>query len=655
MDADEPELRRWRLMSELGARLTEQANDHVAFARVAAETIGRELRDGAAVVLLGLGPEPIMQVWHPDPARVRLVQDLLDSMKEHADRWVGEFSGRDERVVRRPPTAEQREYLRALRRYVTDYLDDGVVAPLRESSARARGLIIVARDHGSPPLDAVDMRALESAADTLSLVLELGLARAGQAAANRRWETAFESAAIGRAILAAGGTVQRVNSAACAILGRSAAELDGMGWQDLVDEQTLLAFGDLRDLLDEARARSSAGTIACVRRPDGTIRWTFVTVTLVRTADGARDVWDLQFADVTEQHEAEARAEMFQSLAESSPDFIGIADVNGGVRFVNAAGRALVGMPADRDLSTTTMHDFYLADARPIDRPVEDWSQVREGLWEGLSVLRDWRGGEPIPVSVRTFTVRDRRSAHRPVAIATVQRDIRRNLAAQREIEQLAEQRRLLLAELLTAEQDERERIAQDVHDDAIQLLAAAQLRLQLLAAGLEPRGPQRTAADAVADLLASAQASLRQLLRDLEPTHQQGRLIEQALADAAEAFFAGTSTEVTVTGSLTDVPPEVVSVFYRAGREAVSNARRHAGASRVDIALAEDVELWRLRVSDNGVGIAEDLPVRAGHRGLRGMRSRVEAVGGTCRIARGSAGGTEVFLEIPRPAGRPD
>lgn len=214
----------------------------------------------------------------------------------------------------------------------------------------------------------------------------------------------------------------------------------------------------------------------------------------------------------------------------------------------------------------------------------------------------------------------------------------------------LSQQRQVLLKELVRAEQVERERIAQDVHDDSIQLLSAAQLRLQLLLASLDPESVTFAKADTVSGLLHSAQDSLRALLTDLNGGHQSGLPLAEVLRRTAEDFFDGTSTEVRVTGSIDEIPHECAAVLLRVVREAISNARQHAHATSVHVSLQTTPTQWTLQVLDDGVGIPDTIPTRPGHLGLRGMSGRVAALGGRCSVVRGLSGGTQVSIEVPRP-----
>lgn len=214
---------------------------------------------------------------------------------------------------------------------------------------------------------------------------------------------------------------------------------------------------------------------------------------------------------------------------------------------------------------------------------------------------------------------------------------------------QLAEQRRVLLSQLVSAEQDERTRIGQDVHDDAIQLLAAAQLRMHLLSNEIADNSNALQAADIVAELITTAQRRLRELLLDLEPPSSVNRPLDQALRDVAAIFFEQTTTEVLVTGELGSLPADVAAVFYRAARESLSNVRRHAQASHVSVELTEGADVWQICVADDGVGVPEVIVSEPGHLGMRGMYSRIEALGGTCTVSRRTSGGTEVRLLVPK------
>ncbi|MCW2620746.1 MAG: domain S-box protein, partial [Frankiales bacterium] len=166
----------------------------------------------------------------------------------------------------------------------------------------------------------------------------------------------------------------------------------------------------------------------------------------------------------------------FQALVETSNDFIAIAGLDGSVLYVNPAGRQMAGIPPDRDVTTTTIPDYLTDEGIAVSLAVEQPAVQRQGFWEGESTLRNGHGGPPIPVAINSFLMRDLETGE-PFAMATVQRDITERRDAEEALNGLAEQRRELLARLVQAQEDERSRIAADVHDDSVQALAAVELR----------------------------------------------------------------------------------------------------------------------------------------------------------------------------------
>lgn len=638
---------RWRLISRLIASFWDCAGFEES-AWHAAQVIYEEIGDSATVLLLDdLDPNRAVHAYVTTPERTAPARELLARVTT-ADirRLVHTFGDQPYHAVahdgRRGLIAEPfRSYVK------TAGIADGVACPIPGRDGRPRGLVIGIRGPGMPAFDPDDVSALISAADSIGMGLAMGLAMDEARQATARWERAFNLSPFGYAVSNSESRFSEVNAAGAEIMGRTPDEVRGLRTEDVfvIDEDELdperlqaLLRDEVPYLLDERR----------IRRPDGSIRWIYRSLTMGRDLKGAPTEGHMIFMDITDEREAVARAELYANLLESAPDFIAAADMSGELRYLNGAGRALVHLPED-----VAVEDTRISDYNPSDMPsaYERWKGA--GSFEGDGLLRDWSDNSYIPVSERAFVVNNPHTGE-PMAIGTIQRDIRERLRSERAIADLAEQRRVLLTELLAAEQAERERIAGDVHDDALQLLAAGQLRLQLLLGQLDcgDVAAAQAAANHIADMLSDAQMKLRQLLLDLESPTEPGRRLEDALRETAQSFFADTATVVTVTGTLTELPPDVAAVFYRAGREAVSNARQHARADHVMVRLAEDGSCWTMTVVDDGVGVPEPIPYRPGHLGVRGMSNRVAALGGSFTIKRAAGGGTEVALRVPRSAG---
>ncbi|SEG85324.1 Histidine kinase-, DNA gyrase B-, and HSP90-like ATPase [Nonomuraea solani] len=191
---------------------------------------------------------------------------------------------------------------------------------------------------------------------------------------------------------------------------------------------------------------------------------------------------------------------------------------------------------------------------------------------------------------------------------------------------------------ILSAREEERRRLRRDLHDGLGQSLSG--MAMSINAARLTMRTSPERADLLLAELRAGMDAvsgDIRQLVYGLRPP----ALDELGLAGAVEEL-AGTPIEVS--GDLDGLPAAVEVAAYRIVQEALTNARKHAGAGAVSVALARGERL-RVTVTDGGPGIAPD--ARPGV-GLRSMRERAAELGGTCTVRTAEAGGTIVDAELP-------
>ena len=216
------------------------------------------------------------------------------------------------------------------------------------------------------------------------------------------------------------------------------------------------------------------------------------------------------------------------------------------------------------------------------------------------------------------------------------------------------QQRQALMARLEIVQEEERRRIAADLHDDPIQVMSAVDLRLQALA---ERTGESatRSGLEDVHAIVEQAIERLRSVLFELRPPE----LEEQGLIAALELYLKYVGSEAgfatTVRGRLASDPPnEVAAIAFRIAQEAVANVRKHAGASRVDLAV-EDREggVW-LQVSDDGFDATRVQRPAPGHLGMSAMPERAEVVGGWCRIRSARGDGTVVECWLPFSADAP-
>lgn len=229
-----------------------------------------------------------------------------------------------------------------------------------------------------------------------------------------------------------------------------------------------------------------------------------------------------------------------------------------------------------------------------------------------------------------------------------------------RELRALTETRERALSErLVEAQDDERARIAADVHDDSVQACAAVDLRLSALRNRLRDRAPEEVPAVEVAlDTVHHASLRLRHLLFELE-TPVLDASLSDGLQDSAAQVFEDTDTAWSVEErGRAPLPQQVRVSAYRIAREAMVNARKHARADRVTVTVDATDRGVQVHVVDDGVGMDHTASARSGrrHSGVVAMRDRALASGGWWRSGPGPGGtGTTVSFFLPSPGAASD
>jgi signal transduction histidine kinase len=208
--------------------------------------------------------------------------------------------------------------------------------------------------------------------------------------------------------------------------------------------------------------------------------------------------------------------------------------------------------------------------------------------------------------------------------------------------------RRRLLSRLTDARDDERHRIAGDVHDDPLQKVVAAAMRVDVLAK--EPLSPHTLeTVEALRESLRLAIDSLRYLLFELRPPILKHAGLEAALRALVEQ--GEFTAEVEIMNELATEPAyEARLAAFRIAQEALANARKHAKADHIDIVLTDRDDGLLTRISDDGIGFSDDVVdvELQGHIGLTEMRERAEMAGGWCLVQSLSQIGTRVEFWIP-------
>ena len=219
-------------------------------------------------------------------------------------------------------------------------------------------------------------------------------------------------------------------------------------------------------------------------------------------------------------------------------------------------------------------------------------------------------------------------------------------LAFLRMMRRLEAERRRAGSAALAAQEEERARVARDLHDEVNQSLTGLLLRLE---AAREAAPPQLEAE--LAQVKALANQAMRELLslaRQLRPTALDDLGLAAAIEGQVEQLEQGEiEAELSTEGDLSDLGDDAQLVVYRVAQEALSNAGRHSGAAHVWVRLLRRPDGGvELEVSDDGRGFAFDDSERG--LGLGGMRERALLIGGELTIESRPDHGTTVRLSVP-------
>lgn len=280
-------------------------------------------------------------------------------------------------------------------------------------------------------------------------------------------------------------------------------------------------------------------------------------------------------------------------------------------------------------------------------RGVAEWAGSRAGQADGRDILLEFRGQGGRRIMARGRGAPDGPGGFKRV-VGTAS-DVT-------ELKKAEESIRSLSRALITAQEKERARIARDLHDNVAQDLSSLKIALETLFDGLPPAGPPLDAR--LADLgrgLTRAVASVRELSYGLRPPDLDILGLSRAVARLCQEYSAKAGFKVDFSSAglpEAGLDPDLEINIYRIVREALHNARVHAGAENVAVRLVDSPPRVIVRIEDDGRGfdpsdrLAEALAEK--RMGLRGMRERVELFGGVLRIWSEPGRGARIVAEIP-------
>jgi PAS domain S-box-containing protein len=423
-----------------------------------------------------------------------------------------------------------------------------------------------------------------------------------------------------------------------------------------------------------------------IARRDGSVLWIETSGTIVRDASGKPvRVYGVN-VDITRRREADERIreseKQLRLVTDSMPSLISYMDRDQRYRFVNRAYSDWFGRPTGdivgRRVRTVLGPKAYAKVKPYIEQALNGEPVSFETLLEyrdagarfvQVNYIPDLnRDGKVVGVFVLVNDLTDRRRAEEAVERAKSELEVRvaertRELADANELlrRQMAEQARSerqrigLLKKIVTIQEDERTRIARDLHDQLGQRLTALRLKIRA-AKGLASDDPVlNKRISRLEEIAEGLDNEVSYLAWELRPSALDGNGLAKALEQHVTEWsrHTGVAAEFRAVGiDRRGINAEIETNLYRIAQEALNNAAKHSRASKANVILEGRAGKLVLIVEDDGVGFSAARGTakmqRRGGLGLIGMRERAAVIGGTLEIESKPGKGTTVFVRVP-------
>ena len=465
-----------------------------------------------------------------------------------------------------------------------------------------------------------------------------------------------EDAIIG---LALDGTVTSWNRGAEKAFGYRSAEALGKPITLIVPEDRRTEAAQVLAKIARGEAVEHFETQRCAK--DGRLIDIALTVSPIRDAAGAVVGASKISRDITRRKRAEAEAAQMRTaltaaqtrlgaIVDSAMDAVITVDPAQNIVLFNRAAEQVFGVRREEAIGTG-LDRFIPARFRAGHRHhVDQFGRTgvtsrRMGDVTTLWALRADGAEFPIEASIsqadqggdRYYTV--------------ILRDITVRKQHEDELKRQQQELRELSARVLEAREEEKARLARELHDELGQLLTALKMDLSWLRERI-PAAEMAKKAEEMSALLDRTVMATRRISADLRPL----MLDDLGLADAAawlvEDFGKRSGIECRIQlpppEALEDLSKSVATALYRAVQESLTNIARHAQARRTWVIFSAENGHIHVEIEDDGRGIAAEDLAKARSLGLRGMRERIAYLGGSLEIAPAPRGGTRIRVRVP-------
>ena len=333
-----------------------------------------------------------------------------------------------------------------------------------------------------------------------------------------------------------------------------------------------------------------------------------------------------------------------RAVFEPAPVAIWITDA-GRIVFANQASAVLFGTARREDLVGQPIESLIAAESQASVRACVAHVLEGRGPAPALTERIVRLDGSPRDVVIAVAALPD----HGRTTVQMVITDISERAEERRELERSRRELRQLSANMVITREDERRRIARELHDELGQRLTALKMELASLTPAT-PEGARPARIEAMIDMVDDTVASVRRISTELRPLMLDDLGLIAAIEWLAHGWAArmGIKVHLRLGATDPDVGDTAAIALYRMVQEALTNIARHANATEVRIALQQAGGELRLTVQDNGVGFSAESMYREGSHGLMGIRERAYMLGGELEIGNVRGGGGRIRVRLP-------
>ncbi len=422
----------------------------------------------------------------------------------------------------------------------------------------------------------------------------------------------------------------------------------GLTFEEEIKEPTRAMHPeDLQKAVEKWGANMAAGESfedeMRLRQADGEYRWFLIRTVPLRDERGNIVKWYGTSIDIEDRKRAEddlkRQKEILQKIFDSVPAMIGFVGPDGKIKLANREWERTLGW---------TLEEVLRQDLDVFAELYPDPSYRQEILNFVFSSNGDW---DDFRTRVRDGRVIDTSWANVHLSDGTtigIGRDITDFKRAEEALQKSRDQLRALAARVQSVREEERTRVAREIHDELGQALTAIKIDLSSLSHGL-PADKKRQS-ESILKLVGETIQAVRRISTELRPAILDAVGLVATVEWAAGDFATRTGTKCQLDLPQDDVviSKDCATALFRIFQETLTNVARHANATEANVRLAENDGNLTLEVHDNGGGVSEEQLAAGSSLGILGMRERARLLGGEVTIAGTLGAGTTVRVRIP-------